>query len=109
VQRGRLVASGRLQDLLRREVQRVEIELTLVSDALLAELHKQASSVRALDQRATVIIEDEARVPAILKLATDAGALVHAVVPHRETLEDLFVREASAAGAHSDAPPHKSA
>jgi len=30
-----------------------------------------------------------------VKLATDGGALVHSVVPHRETLEDLFVRKAT--------------
>jgi len=32
-------------------------------------------------------------VPAMLKIVMDAGAQVHAVIPHRETLEDLFVTQ----------------
>jgi hypothetical protein len=43
-----------------------------------------------------VVVEGDASVPAILKLAIDAGAQIHAVIPHRETLEDLFVRKAVA-------------
>ncbi len=94
VQRGQLVASGKLHDLLRPEVRRVEIELEGVSPSLHAVLSAQATSMRDLPTRTIVIVEGDANVPSILKLAIDQGAQVHAVIPHRETLEDLFVRKA---------------
>jgi ABC-2 type transport system ATP-binding protein len=43
-----------------------------------------------------VVVEGDARVPEVLKAAMDQGAQVLAVTPHRETLEDLFVRQAVA-------------
>jgi hypothetical protein len=33
-------------------------------------------------------------VPTVLELAAERGARVLSVIPHRETLEDLFVRNA---------------
>jgi ABC-2 type transport system ATP-binding protein len=94
VQRGQLVAAGKLDQLLKPEVRRVEIELENVSAELREKLEKQAMSMRALHQHTVVVVEGDANVPAMLKLAIDAGAQVHAVIPHRETLEDLFVRKA---------------
>jgi ABC-2 type transport system ATP-binding protein len=96
VQHGQLVASGRLNELLRPEVRRVDLELEGVSPELRAQLAAQAVSVRDLPPRTMVVVEGDASVPAILKLAIDAGAQIHAVIPHRETLEDLFVRKAVA-------------
>jgi ABC-2 type transport system ATP-binding protein len=98
VQRGKLVACGALHELLRPEVRRVEIELSGVSAELRGQLQAQAASVRELPQRLVVVIEGDAKVPAILKLAIDGKATVLAVIPHRETLEDLFVRKAVEVG-----------
>ena len=94
VQRGALVACGALHDLLRPEVRRVELELSHVSAELRALLEQQAASVRELEQQVTVVVEGDAKVPELLKLAVERGAQVNAVIPHRETLEDLFVRKA---------------
>jgi ABC-2 type transport system ATP-binding protein len=94
VQRGTLVAYGAIHELLRPEVRRVELELSGVSDALRAQLAQQATSLRELHQRLGVVVEGDAKVPEILKLALAQGAQVLSVIPHRETLEDLFVRKA---------------
>jgi ABC-2 type transport system ATP-binding protein len=94
VQRGTLVAYGAIHDLLRPEVRRVELELGDVSDALRAQLAAQATSLRDLHQRLGVVVEGDAKVPEILKMALSHGATILAVIPHRETLEDLFVRKA---------------
>jgi ABC-2 type transport system ATP-binding protein len=94
VQRGTLVAYGAIHELLRPEVRRVELELAGVSDALRALLAKQATALRELHQHLGVVIEGDANVPEILKLALAHGAQVLAVIPHRERLEDLFVRKA---------------
>jgi ABC-2 type transport system ATP-binding protein len=94
VQRGKITACGTLKDLLRPEVRRVEIELTGVDDALRAQLAAQAEAVRELHQRLMLVVEGDAKVPALLQLAIARGAQVLAVIPHRETLEDLFMRKA---------------
>jgi ABC-2 type transport system ATP-binding protein len=94
VQRGKITASGTLHDLLRPEVRRVEIELSGVDAPLRAELAAQATEVRDLHQRILFVVEGDAKVPGLLELAIRRGAQVLAVIPHRETLEDLFMRKA---------------
>ena len=50
------------------------------------------------------VIEGDAKVPALLARAMEKGARVFSVIPHRETLEDLFVsifRDACTVIAHS--------
>jgi ABC-2 type transport system ATP-binding protein len=97
LRRGKIVAYGALRELLRPEVRRVEIELADVQPQLRQQLARDAMSVRQLDDHVTVVvIEGDAGVPALLRLALEAGARVLAVTPHRETLEDLFVRKAVA-------------
>jgi ABC-2 type transport system ATP-binding protein len=97
VREGRIVAYGRIHDLLRPEVRRVEIELAAVSPTLRERLEKLAQSVRELDDQITLaVVEGDEGVPELLKHALDTGARVLAVTPHRETLEDLFVRKAVA-------------
>ena len=97
VRQGRIVAYGALDDLLRPEVRRVEVELSDVSPTLYAQLERAAQSVHKLDEHVTLaVVEGDEGVPALLKLVLDAGARVLAVTPHRETLEDLFVRKAVA-------------
>jgi ABC-2 type transport system ATP-binding protein len=96
VQRGRMTALGSLDELLRPEVRRVEIELAGVSAELRQELEQRGQDVRELHERVQVVVEGDTKVPAILQLAMERGASVHAIIPHRETLEDLFVRKAVA-------------
>ncbi|MDH5673037.1 MAG: ABC transporter ATP-binding protein [Myxococcales bacterium] len=94
VRQGQMTALGTLQELLRPEVRRVEIELGGVDDALRERLTACCESMRELHQRLMLVVEGDDRVPEVLKLATEGGARVLAVIPHRETLEDLFVRKA---------------
>jgi ABC-2 type transport system ATP-binding protein len=94
VQRGKLSAYGALDELLRPEVRRVEIELADVNAPLRSELEALATSVRDLHQQVVVVVEGDTKVPTVLKLAAERGARVLSVIPHRETLEDLFVRNA---------------
>ncbi|HEX7480842.1 MAG TPA: hypothetical protein VF331_23775, partial [Polyangiales bacterium] len=55
---------------------------------------KAAAQVRSVHTQLIVVVEGDQSVPALLKLSMDGGARVLAVTPHRETLEDLFVRKA---------------
>jgi ABC-2 type transport system ATP-binding protein len=97
VRQGRVVAYGALNELLRPEVRRVEVELSHVSAELRAKLDNAAQQVRDLDEQITLaVVEGDEGLPGLLKMSLDAGARVLAVTPHRETLEDLFVRKAVA-------------
>jgi len=95
---GSLVAYGTLEQLLRREVRRVEIELEHATDELRAALAAKGATVTHAEGRTVAVIEGDAAVPELLRAALDAGAEVTAVTPQRETLEDLFIRKAVAGG-----------
>ena len=69
-----------------------------MSPELLALLEQAAARVRVLEQHVTVGLDGDAKVPELLKLAVERGAQINAVIPHRETLEDLFVRKAQELG-----------
>jgi ABC-2 type transport system ATP-binding protein len=78
-------------------VRRVEVELSEVNATLREQLERVATSVRTLDEHVTLaVVEGDEGVPAVLQMSLAAGARVLAVTPHRETLEDLFVRKAVA-------------
>jgi ABC-2 type transport system ATP-binding protein len=103
VQRGTIVAYGRIDELLRPEVRRVEIELSQVTAELRAELESRTTTLRDLHHCWSAVVEGDAHVPEILELALRRGAQVLAVTPHRERLEDLFVRKAVELPATMDA------
>jgi ABC-2 type transport system ATP-binding protein len=98
VQHGKVVANGPLSTLLRRDVLRVDVELEDVSDALASLLEASKHDVRRAGTRAVIGVRGEEAVSGVLKDALDTGARVVAVTPFRETLEDLFVRNAVNAG-----------
>ena len=97
VRQGRISAYGAIDELLRPEVRRVDVELGDVDGALREKLERVARTVKKLDDNITLaVVEGDEEVPALLNGALGAGARVLAVTPHRETLEDLFVRNAVA-------------
>jgi ABC-2 type transport system ATP-binding protein len=99
VHRGKITAYGALHELLRPEVQRTEIELADVGDALRARIESLGATVVELEPRAVrVIALGEQSSRAVLEEALAADARVVAVHEQRETLEDLFVRDALRTG-----------
>lgn len=94
VNRGEVVARGTLDELLRREVRRVRIQLTGAHAGLKATLEARGLSLREHDGILHVIIEGDQGVNPLLQELMAAGATVVEVEPERETLEDLFVRKA---------------
>jgi len=98
VHRGEMSAYGRLDELLRPEVRHVEIELSNVGDALTRALGELGTKVSALANHVLVIVEGEQGVDGVIDTARSLGAHVLAVTPRRETLEDLFVRNALVSG-----------
>jgi len=91
---GQVVESGQLRELLRADVIRTDIVLGNASEELLATLRaKGHDPVRRTGVTAVSVTKGEA-VREVLKDALAAGADVVEVIPHRETLENVFMRRA---------------
>lgn len=104
INRGVVTADGTMHTLLRPEIRLVEIELAGAGQVLIDSLRPLTSEIARLDVNHVVRVEGTASVSEVLRRALDAGAEVVSVTPHRETLEDLFIRNA-ALGATTPAIP----
>jgi ABC-2 type transport system ATP-binding protein len=94
LRKGEVVVSGAMGDLLGASGHRFEVTLRGVSEPLLAELSARKLAPRALGHGTTFEVEGDAELRAVLERALATGANVEAVMPKRETLEDVFVRRA---------------
>jgi ABC-2 type transport system ATP-binding protein len=94
LRRGEVVVSGKLSDLLRREVQRTDIGVQGADEAFEARCTSVGHRVSRLGARVVVEVEGAALVDQVLSDALRSGFSVTEVIPRHETLEDLFVREA---------------
>ncbi len=101
VRNGKLAAYGPMDDLLRREVRAVEIEVATCSDALTTELTAIGATMTALREHTVVTVRGEGDVSAVLAAVLRVGARVVSVTPRRETLEELFFRNAIADAPHT--------
>ncbi len=107
--KGRVVARGTLDELLRREVRRVRIQLAGAPQVFREALVSRGLSVREVEARGAareqasaneleITVEGDQSVSPLLKEALEAGASVVELEQERETLEELFVRNAMASG-----------
>lgn len=103
LRQGRVVVTGELGALLRRDVQRTEVTVTGSTDAFERWCTEQGHGLRHAGGRLSVEVLGEERLSALIRRALDDGVTLSEVVPRTETLEDLFVREAIAEG-----PPNSS-
>ncbi|MFO0652741.1 MAG: ABC transporter ATP-binding protein [Polyangiales bacterium] len=100
VNRGELAAYGSFDELLRKEIRAVEIELAALSEDLRARLGAMpAVTLSKLHDHTIASVQGEDEAHAVLRAALDGGGRVVAVTPKRETLEDLFLRKAIGATA----------
>ena len=91
---GRVVVSGRLDELLNRDVQRSDVVLKGASEELARSLEAQGHRTRRAGDSLIVETEGEGGVKSVLEASLGAGASVFEVTARNETLEDLFLREA---------------
>jgi len=98
LRRGKVVVSGKLDELLKSSSQRVSVVFGSASDELSAFCREQGHTLEVAGGRLRVEIEGRDLVAPLLAKALSAGVSVEEVVPRHETLEDLFVREAIAPG-----------
>jgi hypothetical protein len=88
--RGDLKAVGKVTELLGHRIQSYEVAFSgLPSDAL-----PGIDSVVSRDGEQTLVrVRDEAAVRALVEAVLQSGGTLQAVIPQRERLEDLFLRE----------------
>ena len=94
MQRGEITSEGQVKDLLETADRRVEIRLSGASEALKASLGSRATIVDAGAGHLTLRADGDKAVDEILRISNAAGARLDALVPERQTLENLFLQNA---------------
>jgi ABC-2 type transport system ATP-binding protein len=92
--KGEVVVSGALRDLLHEGKRRSEITVAGVTENLAADLEATAGVSRRVGGALVMEVEGDAAVKAVVEKVLASGAQLQSVTPKRETLEDLFYREA---------------
>jgi hypothetical protein len=98
--RGRLMTSGRLSEMLEFRVRGWDVVASAVSDPLLAEISAGAVKTTTIGHgRYAFELPIEPPPDRVIARLTAEGATLVSVNPVRDTLEDLFVRQVTSAGA----------
>ena len=93
LKKGKVVVAGRLADLLSRDRRRTEVTIAGAHEPLQNQLSSLSCDTRAVAGSLVFELEGDDALRAALGLVLEQGARVESVIPKRETLEDLFVRE----------------
>jgi ABC-2 type transport system ATP-binding protein len=91
--RGRLVESGRLAEILRRGANEIEAVISSDSERALAAAREFALEVQPTPQGARICLASDRDVARLMEILNREGGRLVSVNPVRESLEDLFVRE----------------
>jgi ABC-2 type transport system ATP-binding protein len=94
LRKGEVVVSGSLHELLAEDKRHSEVTIAGASEALRRALEPMANATRELGDALVMEVEGDAAVRLVIERALAGGARLRSVSPKRETLEDLFVREA---------------
>ncbi len=91
---GQVVVSGRIHDLLRGDARHTDVTLANVSAELRKSLVDGGHTLHERPGAVFIEVLGEEKVGPLLAKALEAGARVVEVTPRRETLEDVFLRQA---------------
>jgi ABC-2 type transport system ATP-binding protein len=94
MQHGEIKSEGRVHDLLESASRQVEIRLSGASAALKESLTTRGVVVDEGDGHLTLRADGDRAVDEILRISTAAGARLDALVPERQSLENLFLQDA---------------
>ncbi len=91
--RGRLVETGKLSDILKSRSNEIEAVVSGVDEPAMERLREFAPDVSPTPEGARVRLRSDRDAGRVLEIAHAAGGRLISISPVRETLEDLFVRE----------------
>jgi ABC-2 type transport system ATP-binding protein len=94
LRQGKVVVAGALRDLLVQTKRRSEVTVAGASEALREALTPVATAIREAGGTLVLEVEGDEAVRSVVEHVLADGARLESVTPKRETLEDLFVREA---------------
>jgi ABC-2 type transport system ATP-binding protein len=90
---GRLVAQGPLDQILGVRIESIEVTASQAPPELMRELdHLLVTRPVQRGERLLLTIKDEGSLAELLGHLLGAKAVVHSVIPHRESLEEYFIR-----------------
>jgi ABC-2 type transport system ATP-binding protein len=91
---GKITSEGRVDELLESAGHQVEIRLGRASRALRDSLRSRGTIVDDAEGSVTLRVDGEKAVEEVLRIASAAGARLDAMIPERQTLESLFLKDA---------------
>ncbi|MGB8331725.1 MAG: ABC transporter ATP-binding protein [Polyangiales bacterium] len=94
MQNGEITSEGQVHDLLESAGRRVEIRLSGASKTLKDSLSSRATLVDEGTGHLTLRVDGQRAVDEVLRISTAAGARLDALIPERQSLENLFLRDA---------------
>jgi len=94
LRRGEVVVSGQIAELLRRDVQRVEVSVRDAGPELDAWCAEKGHSTNRTGKHVTIDVVGARAQDELVRHVIESGMSLAAITPRTETLEDLFVREA---------------
>jgi ABC-2 type transport system ATP-binding protein len=94
LRQGQVVVSGALRDLLVQNKRRTEVTVANAKESLRGLLAPLTNAIREAGGALVLEVEGDESVRAVVERVLAEGARLESVTPKRETLEDLFVREA---------------
>jgi ABC-2 type transport system ATP-binding protein len=95
MQQGKITSEGQVHDLLESAGHRVEIRLSRASQALKESLRSRGTILDDGAGRLALRVDGQKAVDEIIRISSIAGARLDAMIPERQTLENLFLNDAS--------------
>jgi ABC-2 type transport system ATP-binding protein len=94
MQQGEITSEGQVHDLLESAGRRVEIRLSGATTTLKNSLLSRATVFDHGAGRVTLRVEGQESVDEVIRISNAAGARLDALIPERESLENLFLKGA---------------
>jgi ABC-2 type transport system ATP-binding protein len=94
LRKGQVVVSGSLRELLSAGKRRSEVTIAGADEALRRQLEPLANGAHVVGDALVMEVDGEAALRAVVERVFAGGARLESVTAKRETLEELFVREA---------------
>ena len=90
---GRLVAQGPIDEILGVRIASIEVTVSQVPQEVMGALdHLLVAQPIPRGERLLLTVKDEGALTELLARLLDGKAVIHAITPHRESLEEYFIR-----------------
>ena len=94
LRKGELMVSGAIRDLVKRSATLTELTLHVQDDGARAKLKTKATVLRELHDELVLEVGGDETLTKVIEEALQLGARVVSAIPRKDSLEDLFVRQA---------------